>query len=263
MKRILSLVVVLLMLLCAVSCDVAENDYETSDSQLEILNNESRTTEAKVDESVESEADAIFNEFVEFLDGEGFYVGMTQGAYLDLISSYLTDSGLNDDNWIYFYYDSENGGGIQGDGNLGDLTFSFKNDFYQNDEITRYTNSLETQVEFEGLDLPFGIELGDDIEIAFEKLGIADPDYSFVADSDDKTKMTLFDNGNEKLIYYNLGYTDAPVDYYEPYRIVFVEKYEKILDDGRVRTEMRTVELFFSDFGGKLTTVSIKTSYEY
>lgn len=261
MKRLLALLIAIIMSFVAVSCDFAELPVN-ADSETDESEKTSESTEAEPKDPNESQNDTLLEQFVDFLDGEGFKVGLSQGQFKELIGTYSV-SGEKIDADMGEYYDSEYGGGFRGYGEYEDLRYEFTNDFYQDEEKTKYVNYLNTTVHFEGLDLPFGIAFGDDIEVVFEKMGMTYPMGSFVPDEDDKRRMTLLDNGKESLAYVNLHNTDEPVDYYEPFIIVFTEECESELEDGRVKTETRRIMLYFSDFGGALTRLYISAGYQY
>lgn len=286
MKRFFALSLALLMVFALVSCETVEtfadttcekSESKTTESVSEITETESKPTETESEttesETNETEAqsetrgevgtDQILSEFVDFLDGEGFTVGLWQGAFKDLIGSYSV-GGEKIDSDFGMFYDSEFGGGFEGYGEYEGKTYAFVNDFYQDEEKTRQINYLETSVPFEGMELPFGIAFGDDLEVVFEKMGLTYPQGSFVPDEDDVTRMTLLDNGKESLAFVNLhNNIDEPVDYYEPFIIVFIEKYESVLENGKVKIETRRVMLYFSDFGGELSTLYISAGYQY
>ena len=293
MKRLLVLSMIFAAFFFLVACDsvevttsgetVADTSVETSIETIEVTDSEACSesivvsdalemteTESRVIDDTDSETlnetvtfnENVLDEFVEFLDREGLVIGLSQGQFLDLIGSYSVGGEPIDSDFGYFY-DSEHGGGFEGNGEYEGKYFYFKNDFYQSEEKTTYSNVLDTEVPFGGLDLPFGAELGCDIDDFFAHIGVDRSSIKFSELIDLKMEKLLLEDENRQLYYVNLHANYDPVDYYAPFIIKFVEECEVITANGGVRVDRRTVMLYFSDFGGELCHVFISLVSEY
>ncbi len=205
------------------------------------------------------------NSFSEFLDNENFIARLSQSDLFEQMEKYAYEGEKITDAIEGFFYDSAFGGGFEASGEL----FGYKNDFYGDGENNKYSNSFYTHVALDGLRLPYGINFNDALTETFEKIGIeTDPYDGFVGDSGSDTVMTLFDDGSSTLIFRDLKRTKEPIDYENPYELIFKDTKLLTLDDGRIDTVERTVLLSFADHDGKendalcYLSVSVEENYQ-
>jgi len=179
-----------------------------------------------------------------FLDRENFVAGVSQGDLIDQLGKYKYEGEKITDVVEFLYYDSESGGGVSARGDL----FGYRNDFSQTDEATTYTNLFWTQTDLEGLTLPYHIDFGDSLSDVFQKMEIGiNPYNGFRADTDSKTKMTLYSNGTATLVFKDLKRTDEPIEVERPYELIYCETTSRTRSDGKVKTVERTIIFSFVD----------------
>lgn len=206
----------------------------------------------------------LINSFSEFLDNENFVARLSQSGLFEQMEKYAYEGEKITDVIHGEFYDGPFGGGFVASGEL----FGYKNDFYGDGGNNKYSNSFYTHVVLDGLRLPYGINFNDTLTETFEKIGIeTDPYDGFVGDSGSDTAMTLLEGDSSTLIFRDLKRTKEPVDYENPYELIFKETGLLSLDDGRIDTVERTVLLSFADHGGKendalcYLSVSVEENY--
>lgn len=112
-----------------------------------------------------------------------------------------------------------------------------------------------------GMSLPFGLTFDVDIDEALKILtGV---DVSFKPDENSDTDMTLYSNNNESIVYCNLNAIKAPIDYLNPYRIVYTNKYIYTNKIGFVTERTEKISLNFDTFNNTLREVIIEIEDSY
>lgn len=149
MKRIITILISACMLLSFASC---END------ELEPIN---------------TIPDADITAFTEWLDGEGFVPGLSQGEMIQKMETYTQNGESVANQALGLHYDGYNGGGYAASGD----NFGFRNDYQASDDnkTADYTNSFYTKVPLGGLTLPFGIEFEDNLQEAMSTTTMTTP----------------------------------------------------------------------------------------
>ena len=202
--------------------------------------------------------------FARFLDAENFVSALSQGDLMEQMATYSYEGTPITDLVVGFHYDGEQGGGYGASGAL----FGFRNDFTVTDGMAAYSNQFYTETALEGLELLYGVEMGDTLTEVFKKIGhVKDPYRDFKADEGSDVNMTLNENGRAQLIFQNLKLTQDPVEYERPYVLGYVETYAESLSDGRDATVERTIQMVFHDRDGgendTLARVEIRVCRSY
>ncbi len=195
--------------------------------------------------------------FSECLDNEKFTDGLYQSEFIDQMEKYFGE------NQAILFYDSEYGGGCQGN----DREYSFGNDFYDDGTNIKYSSHMETTKEPNGLVLPRGIKFGDSLKEVFEKLYIGyDPhslgEYSYTHNDSFQGTM-LYNDYAISFVFKNYAMSKAPVEFEFPYELVFTEKYYVSRSDGRQSEVNRTMSLSFDAADHSLGKISMRVTESY
>lgn len=202
--------------------------------------------------------------FAQFLDNENFVHSVSQGSFIEQMGKYSHDGTPINEIVLGYHYDGPYGGGYRAGGEL----FGFRNDFTSKDKVAKYSNQFWTKFSLDGLELPYGIEVGDSLSKAFEKIGITiNPYNGFFADENSNTDMTLYRDDRVTFVFKDLKRTQEPVEFEMPYVLVYSEVYDIELSDGRPASVERTIKMSFSDKDAQqddvlgLVEISVTKSY--
>lgn len=238
MKRITTILLSACMLLSFASCEKAEP------------------------EPINIIPDTDITAFTEWLDGEGFVPGLSQGEMIDKMDGYTNNGQSVVNAAVGLFYDGYNGGGYAASGE----NFGFRNDYQASDDnkTADYTNSFYTKVPLGGLALPFGIEFEDNLQEAMSKIGIAsDPSVNFIADEGFNIAMTLYRDERYALVFKNWYLSTEPIEVDIPYELIFTENYTTTREDGRESNVTRTMKLTFKPEEKTLHDFSVKVHENY
>ena len=195
-------------------------------------------------EPINTIPDADITAFTEWLDGEGFVPGLSQGEMIEKMDGYTHDGKSVTNSATGLFYDGYYGGGYAARGE----NFCFRNDFKASDDnkTADYTNSFYTKVPLDGLTLPFGIGFEDNLQEAMSKIGIAsDPSVNFIADEGFNIAMTLYRDERYTLVFKNWYLSTEPIEVDIPYELIFTENYTFTREGDRESNVTRTMKLTF------------------
>ena len=182
--------------------------------------------------------------FSRFLDNENFVHSISQGAFIEQMRKYSHDGTPITELVEGYHHDGSYGGGY----NAGGEFFGFRNNYTVKDDVATYSNQLWTKVQLDGLELPYGIEVGDSLSDVFQRMGITiNPYNDFSADENSYTAMTLYRDEKVTFIFKDLKRTQEPVDFEMPYVLIYTEIYDIELSDGRPATVERIIKMSFWD----------------
>ena len=213
-------------------------------------------------EPINTIPDADITAFTEWLDGEGFVPGLSQGEMIQKMETYTQNGESVANQALGLHYDGYNGGGYAASGD----NFGFRNDYQASDDnkTADYTNSFYTKVPLGGLTLPFGIEFEDNLQEAMSKIGIAsDPSVNFIADEGFNIAMTLYRDERYTLVFKNWYLSTEPIEVDIPYELIFTENYTTTREDGRESNVTRTMKLTFKPEEKTLHDFSVKVHENY
>ena len=213
-------------------------------------------------EPINTIPDADITAFTEWLDGEGFVPGLSQGEMIEKMDGYTHDGKSVANSAESLFYDGYNGGGYAASGE----NFGFRNDYQASDDnkTADYTNSFYTKVPLDGLMLPFGIEFEDTLQEAMSKIGIAsDPSVNFIADEESNITMTLYRDERYTLVFKNWYLSTEPIEVDIPYELIFTENYTTTREDDRESNVTRTMKLTFKPEEKTLHDFSVKVHENY
>lgn len=191
----------------------------------------------------------LLNLFSAALNEKGLRFGMFESEMLDFVDS-LTFDG-KPVNECYFapaaaFFDGASVYGIDAYGDRG-LAYGCK--WQESSDVTTVSNNFSTELAIDGLPLPQGIKVGDDINKVLSTILGYQFNYQtgFVADEDISTDMTLArsDGNSSYLIFHDFRRSTVPAEYYYPLSIEFVEL--NCVYDGEKLTkrQSRSIIIFF------------------
>lgn len=163
-----------------------------------------------------------------FLDREGFVPPVTQSLFVDSMKKYTYEGKTMLDVNGGWFVDGEYGGGLICNGDL----FGFTN-------MAKYetlTNDMYTSVALDGLLLPFDIEFSDTLTDILHKMGLVE-DGSF---ADRELTTFLSDSDFDLILYQNTAENEE-----KTYKLVYHDRYQAYLNDGRQVDINRQIEFRF------------------
>ena len=181
--------------------------------------------------------------FAECLDASNMRPGMSQTELRDLSEQYSYKGKSLAELTHTIYSDSMTGGGCKMTGEH----FGFTNDYRVDEQgFANYNNSFYTDVNLDGLILPYRIRFNDNLERVLQKIGLnTDVLENFTPDLDTENKMTLLQNDH-----YSIVLTDHTRTAGEPryaYTIAYIEAQESIMTDGRSLNSTSMISLQFDE----------------
>ncbi len=196
--------------------------------------------------SAQENENKVLKYFSEYLTDINFVPKLSQGDFISQIEQYKYNGTPVTDIIAGLHYDGLHGGGWQ----LSDRLFGFYNDYTASDDrkSAKYSNSLFTRTELEGLELPYGIKFTDTAKDAFAKIGLeSNLCFDFTPDEGSDTMMTVYSSNTSSLVFENLSLIKTPVDFEFPYVLTYTETYDITRDNGKITTVKRTVSFSFGN----------------
>ena len=203
------------------------------------------------------------NQFDEYLDRENFVAGLSQSDFISKIETYRYNNESVEDFAPGVFFDGPSGGGLEYRGEL----FEFINEYSvtEDGESARYFNLFYTEVNLDGLALPYDVTFDDTLSAVLQKLGIdIDPQADFVSDKEDIGRMTLYRDHTAYLKLWN--YNLLPMGMEEPtnkFELEYTESYQSTRQDGRVTTVTRSVVMKFAENSHKLLSFRVHILEQY
>ena len=194
----------------------------------------------------------VYSEITSWLDDAGFKGATSIVGNLD---KYTYKGQKLSDACTTIQYDKLGGGGVKGGGE----SVYFCDDYEVDSKGKTWLNQFSFSTNLGGMEMPYGIKIGDDMLEVVEKIGlISDPLDNFVSDANNPTDMTLWQDGGVRIIFRDMRRTLEPADYEDNYSLIFSQSDKSETDKGDV-TSTRSVIFSFSDATLTLKNVEIKT----
>ena len=137
------------------------------------------------------------NKFSQYLDDVRFVPGISQISLFKQAENYSYNHTKITDIVSELFYDGEKGGGCKATAEL----FGFANDYTATDDnYGKSYNELYTQVQLDGLEMPYNISFEDNVETVLQKLeATIDLQKDYVLDDNSEDTMTLLRNSTSSL----------------------------------------------------------------
>lgn len=240
--RKLALFLSLIMIIGLTSCTPHGESNDTTDSE----------EQTHVDYVACGNSD-ILEGFATVLTNEGYAAAMSQSDLRNIVKRYSFEGTSLDELIMFFHYDGEYGGGMQGSGEH----FGYSNDYKNYNSRVTYTNYFYTNVPIDGMVLPYGISFDDDISSALEKLGLD-------IDTGSREKTVLISSETSELVLFNHSFSELE-DTINKYSLIYTETKNITRADGTPAKLTRTLNMFFDDWSNtdKLFQVQVSVREEW
>lgn len=245
MKKIVPCILCLILVLSVVGCAAPGGKRDPSGD-----NASSQTASENEKDNGEANS-SVLTTFADFIDGEGFVRGVSQGKFIDeIVPQYRYEGKTIPEIVAGANWDGVEGGGWECRGKK----FGCSNSYVHG----TYTNELYTTVSLDGLDLPYQISFEDSVNTVLQKLGLPSDISELSPDEPDGLSTTLLHDGSRTLKL-NDYFRDPIGDYAYRYALIFTEKVEEKTENGTVQAE-RKLKLYFDNDKPGIAKFSVSVS---
>lgn len=157
--------------------------------------------------------DLIIETVNSWLDENGFEKALSEREFMDFLNTVTYEGKKLSEYASALSYDTDNGHGLMGSGEF----VNYESNYFKDPitEIETIYNSLTFTADIEGLELPFEIDLGDELMDTLKRLSKSVPELSTILEESVAGGVVLWKRDNVWLKFSNAGEDGYIVEFHE------------------------------------------------